>query len=108
MKTVLWYIFKIVAVCRFLLYGLLVEDCNFWILWIEKVLVTFSSSLYFAMLYLYLFCLQVFVKIKAINGAGLSSTSTSNGVFISYLSQGLEPLLPVGIWDADPLIIGDM
>ena len=48
------------------------------------------------------------MKIKAINGAGLSSTSTSNGVFMSYLSQGLEPLSHVGIWDADPLINGDM
>ena len=51
---------------------------------------------------------QVYVKIKAINGAGLSTISVSNGVFISYVSQGLSPLLPIGVWDADPVIIGDM
>ena len=50
----------------------------------------------------------MFVKVKAFNGAGLSTISLSNGVFISYVSQGLSPLLPIGIWDADPATIGDM
>ena len=48
------------------------------------------------------------MKIKAVNGAGLTTISTSNGVYISYLSQGLQPLSHVGVWDADPIIIGDM
>ena len=54
---------------------------------------------------------QIFVKIKAVNGAGLATISTSNGVSISYLSQGLEPLSHIGIWDADSIDIdnlGDM
>ena len=46
--------------------------------------------------------------IKGINGAGYSTTATSDGVYISYLSQGLAPLMPVGIWDTDPVMIGDM
>ena len=51
------------------------------------------------------------MKIKAVNGAGLATISTSNGVSISYLSQGLEPLSHIGIWDADSIDIdnlGDM
>ena len=43
--------------------------------------------------------MQIFVTVKATNGAGLSSVSTSNGVFISYMSQGLDPLSHVGVWD---------
>ena len=58
-----------------------------------------------------MFLFQIFVKIKAVNGAGLATISTSNGVSISYLSQGLEPLSHIGIWDADSIDIdnlGDM
>ncbi|XP_048258717.1 uncharacterized protein LOC124137708 isoform X1 [Haliotis rufescens] len=44
---------------------------------------------------------QIFVTVKATNGAGLSTISTSNGIYMSYLSQGLEPLTHVGIWDGD-------
>lgn len=42
---------------------------------------------------------QVFVSVKGINGAGLSSVSTSNGVYISYLSQGRPPLSQIGVID---------
>lgn len=51
---------------------------------------------------------QVFVMVKATNGAGLSTVSASNGIYISYLSQGLEPFSVIGIWDTDPILIGDM
>ncbi|XP_048258679.1 uncharacterized protein LOC124137747 [Haliotis rufescens] len=44
---------------------------------------------------------QIFVTVKATNGAGLSTISTSNGIYMSYLSQGLEPLTHVGIWDGE-------
>jgi hypothetical protein len=43
--------------------------------------------------------LQLFVSVKAINGADLSSVSTSNGVYISYLSQGRPPLSHIGVID---------
>ncbi|KAK3104702.1 hypothetical protein FSP39_008103 [Pinctada imbricata] len=42
---------------------------------------------------------QVYVTVKAMNEAGLSSVATSNGIYMSYLSQGKEPLSPVGIMD---------
>ena len=35
---------------------------------------------------------QAFVTVKAYNEAGLYSTATSNGVYISRLSAGLKPL----------------
>ncbi|XP_062596534.1 uncharacterized protein LOC134257978, partial [Saccostrea cucullata] len=40
---------------------------------------------------------QVFVSVKGINGAGLSSVATSNGVYMSYLSQGRPPLSHIGV-----------
>lgn len=43
--------------------------------------------------------LQLFVSVKGINGAGLSSVSTSDGVYISYLSQRKPPLSPIGVFD---------
>ena len=46
--------------------------------------------------------------IRAINGAGMSAVSISNGIFLSYVSQDLDTLSPVGVWDADPIIVGDM
>ncbi|KAL3873866.1 hypothetical protein ACJMK2_036950, partial [Sinanodonta woodiana] len=45
---------------------------------------------------------QVFVTVKGINGASLMTVSTSDGVYLSYLSQGQEPLSHVGIWDHHP------
>lgn len=42
---------------------------------------------------------QVFVSVKGVNGAGLSSVSTTNGVYISYLSQGRPPLSDIGVID---------
>ena len=42
---------------------------------------------------------QLFVSVKGINGAGLSSVSTSNGVYLSYLSQGRPPLTHIGVID---------
>lgn len=42
---------------------------------------------------------QLFVSVKAVNKAGLSSVSSSNGVYMSYLSQGRSPLSHVGIMD---------
>lgn len=42
---------------------------------------------------------QVFVSVKGVNGAGLSSVSTTNGVYISYLSQGRTPLSHIGVID---------
>lgn len=42
---------------------------------------------------------QVFVSVKGVNGAGLSSVSTTNGVYISYLSQGRPPLSHIGVID---------
>lgn len=45
------------------------------------------------------FPFQLFVSVKAVNKAGLSSVSSSNGVYMSYLSQGRSPLSHVGIMD---------
>ncbi|XP_063408918.1 uncharacterized protein LOC134692399 [Mytilus trossulus] len=42
---------------------------------------------------------KVYVSIRGTNGAGLSSVATSNGVYLSYLSQGLPPLSHIGIND---------
>ncbi|XP_076087285.1 uncharacterized protein LOC143057777 [Mytilus galloprovincialis] len=42
---------------------------------------------------------KVYVSIRGTNGAGLSSVATSNGVYLSYLSQGLQPLSHIGIND---------
>lgn len=36
---------------------------------------------------------------KGVNGAGLTSVATSDGVYISYLSQGKDPLSFVGVMD---------
>ncbi|XP_046574117.1 uncharacterized protein LOC124282192 [Haliotis rubra] len=44
---------------------------------------------------------QIFVTVKATNEADLSTISTSNGIYMSYLSQGLEPLTHIGIWDGE-------
>ncbi|VDI54125.1 Hypothetical predicted protein [Mytilus galloprovincialis] len=46
---------------------------------------------------------KVFVSIKGTNGAGLSSVSSSNGLYLSYLSQGLPPLSHIGIADVTEL-----
>ncbi|CAC5409205.1 unnamed protein product [Mytilus coruscus] len=46
---------------------------------------------------------KVYVSIKGTNGAGLSSVSSSNGLYLSYLSQGLPPLSLIGIADVTEL-----
>ncbi|XP_076076023.1 uncharacterized protein LOC143046845 [Mytilus galloprovincialis] len=46
---------------------------------------------------------KVYVSIKGTNGAGLSSVSSSNGLYLSYLSQGLPPLSHIGIADVTEL-----
>ena len=48
------------------------------------------------------------MTVKGINGAGLATSSSSNGVYMSYLSQGLDPLTPTYLGDADPLAPTDM
>ncbi|CAG2196989.1 unnamed protein product [Mytilus edulis] len=50
----------------------------------------------------------VYVSIKGTNGAGLSSVSSSNGLYLSYLSQGLPPLSHIGIADVTELSNVDM
>ncbi|XP_041378093.1 uncharacterized protein LOC121390363 [Gigantopelta aegis] len=44
---------------------------------------------------------QVFVTVHATNGAGLGTMATSNGVYMSYLSQGDEPLSHIAVSDTD-------
>ena len=39
------------------------------------------------------------MSVRGTNGAGLSTVGTSNGVYMSYLSQGLEPLSHIGVYD---------
>ena len=48
------------------------------------------------------------MSIKGINGAGLTSVATSNGLYMSYLSQGMDPLSVVGINDVLENSIGDV
>ena len=54
------------------------------------------------------FFLQVYVTVKGTNGARLSVISSSNGVYLSYLSQGLPPLSHIGIADVTELSNIDM
>ncbi|VDI27589.1 Hypothetical predicted protein, partial [Mytilus galloprovincialis] len=42
---------------------------------------------------------KIYVSVRGTNGAGLSSVGTSNGVHMSYLSQGLPPLSHIGVYD---------
>ncbi|XP_053400990.1 uncharacterized protein LOC123541000 [Mercenaria mercenaria] len=51
---------------------------------------------------------QVFATIKASNFAGLTTSAYSNGVYLSYLSQGLPPLEHIGIYDANQHSVGDV
>ncbi|XP_053401006.1 uncharacterized protein LOC123523226 isoform X2 [Mercenaria mercenaria] len=51
---------------------------------------------------------QVFATLKATNFAGLTTSSYSNGVYLSYLSQGLPPLDHVGIYDSHQHSFGDV
>jgi hypothetical protein len=62
----------------------------FWMNNFEKISVHYKDLFFF---------IQVFVSVKAINGAGLSSHATSNGIYISYLSQGRPPLSHIGVID---------
>ncbi|CAG2187681.1 unnamed protein product [Mytilus edulis] len=50
----------------------------------------------------------VFVSVKGENGAGLASVATSNGLHLSYLSQGLRPVSHIGINDVLRNSIGDV
>ncbi|KAK3612537.1 hypothetical protein CHS0354_024514 [Potamilus streckersoni] len=51
---------------------------------------------------------QVFVTVKGVNGAGMSTVSTSNGIYLSYLSQGEKPPKLGGVWDDDPHSFADI
>ncbi|KAL5014713.1 hypothetical protein ScPMuIL_008983 [Solemya velum] len=51
---------------------------------------------------------KVYVSVKGVNGAGLTSVTVSDGVYMSYLSQGLPPLHPVEIWDSNEKSTGDI
>ena len=42
---------------------------------------------------------RVFVTVKGYNAAGLHSTVTSNGVYVSRISAGLEPLGASYVYD---------
>ena len=42
---------------------------------------------------------RVFATVKGYNAAGLQSTATSNGVYISRVSAGLEPLGVSSVYD---------
>ncbi|XP_064643635.1 uncharacterized protein LOC135497733 [Lineus longissimus] len=44
---------------------------------------------------------KIYVTIKAFNAAGLSSSATSNGIYLSYVAQGLEPPNPISVFDGD-------
>ncbi|XP_067658325.1 uncharacterized protein [Haliotis asinina] len=44
---------------------------------------------------------KVYVTVKGTNGAGLSTIATSPGIYLSYLSQDLEPLTHVGVMDGN-------
>jgi len=50
----------------------------------------------------------VFVSVRAVNAGGMTTTVHSNGVFLSYLSQGLPPLQHIGVYDAHKNAHGDM
>ncbi|XP_066275501.1 uncharacterized protein [Branchiostoma lanceolatum] len=44
---------------------------------------------------------QVFATVRGTNAAGLSTASTSNGVYISRVSSGLSPLGEIRVWDGE-------
>ena len=46
---------------------------------------------------------RVFVTVKGFNAAGLHSTATSNGVFVSLVSSGKEPLGKSYVYDGSDL-----
>ncbi|XP_071123199.1 uncharacterized protein [Mytilus edulis] len=50
----------------------------------------------------------VYVSVKGENGAGLASVATSNGLHLSYLSQGLPPVSHIGINDVLRNSLGDV
>ncbi|XP_052081925.1 uncharacterized protein LOC127719726 isoform X2 [Mytilus californianus] len=50
----------------------------------------------------------VYVSVKGINGADLTSVATSNGLYMSYLSQGMAPLSHVGVADVLENSVGDV
>ena len=46
---------------------------------------------------------RVFATVKGYNAAGLHSTATSNGVYISRVSAGLEPLGVSSVYDGSDI-----
>ncbi|CAG2246701.1 unnamed protein product [Mytilus edulis] len=50
----------------------------------------------------------VYVSVKGVNGADLTSVATSNGLYMSYLSQGMNPLSHVGVADVLENSVGDV
>ncbi|XP_076085326.1 uncharacterized protein LOC143056125 [Mytilus galloprovincialis] len=50
----------------------------------------------------------VYVSVRGINGASLTSVVTSNGLYMSYLSQGMDPLSHVGVADILENSVGDV
>ena len=42
---------------------------------------------------------RVFATVKGFNAAGLQSTATSNGVYVSRVSSGKEPLAELRVYD---------
>ncbi|XP_052806226.1 uncharacterized protein LOC128235445 [Mya arenaria] len=51
---------------------------------------------------------EIFVTIKAENNAGKAASVISNGVYLSYLSQGKPPLYHIGVYDSHQHAIGDI
>lgn len=47
------------------------------------------------------FIYKIFISVKAFNGAGMATVATSNGVYLSYISQGITPPQPFSVWDQD-------
>lgn len=56
----------------------------------------------------FLYFIKVYVSVKGENGAGLASVATSNGLHLSYLSQGLPPVSHIGINDVLRNSLGDV
>ena len=50
----------------------------------------------------------MFATVKAANFAGHTTSAYSNGVYLSYISQGLPPLQHIGIYDAHQHSVGDV
>ncbi|XP_052806219.1 uncharacterized protein LOC128235437 [Mya arenaria] len=51
---------------------------------------------------------EIFVTIKAENNAGKAASVISNGVYLSYISQEMQPLYHIGVYDSHQHAIGDI